>query len=232
MAREAKSTHQDVQERDRRVEEVYAYHREDPFMSTPAYVSQNRDELAQDFFAWLGTIDADSGAADALPMWEVSKFGAELEPVAHGIMRFAVKCGLSKGPKLPDPQWPSVAIRVATEAAASKLPVNPLKDTTALELVTALCVDGGLAKPKGVVVRKMPEVEPTLPYRDSDDDAPLPEWAKPKADPIPHCADCNAWHPVGECPAVIPDAVDEPSLPRELDGDADVWEATDEDVPF
>lgn len=79
-----------------RLEERYSYRRDtdatgESGLSTVAYVSAYRDELAQEFFRWWETQPERQRADAALVTWESLRFGATLERAAHGVLWFAVR---------------------------------------------------------------------------------------------------------------------------------------------
>lgn len=85
-------------DRDRRLEEAYAYDRQGE-RSTLAFVSVYRDDLAEEFFDWRAReYDArrttGEGIFDGLRRWEVSRFGSQLDNGPHGVLLFAVRCKL------------------------------------------------------------------------------------------------------------------------------------------
>lgn len=85
------------EERDAALERRYSFDREGE-RSALAYISRHAPELVEAFFAWLRDGHATGDALADLPTWERERFGAELEPAAHGIMRFEVRRALG-GPR-------------------------------------------------------------------------------------------------------------------------------------
>lgn len=80
-------------ERDQALEGRYDYEMGEA-SSTVAFVSDHRDELVVDFFAWRRRNPAIDGLWEAVARWEEMRFGARLEPAAHGILAFGIRLKL------------------------------------------------------------------------------------------------------------------------------------------
>jgi hypothetical protein len=97
MTNRARATRQDRASRNRGLEAGYHLERAagDERLSVLAIVTRDQDELAKEF---LGTLQGDLFGTpserdkEALLLgWEERRFGRQLEPAAHGILRGAVR---------------------------------------------------------------------------------------------------------------------------------------------
>lgn len=80
------------EDRDIRLERRYVFDRgADDDLSVGAIVSRDREELAHAFMAWYRENRNGEDWTTCLPRWEAMRFGAMLEPSAHGMLRFAVR---------------------------------------------------------------------------------------------------------------------------------------------
>ena len=79
-------------------------------LSTVAWVSSNQAELAKEFWEWRRGFAHIPEWPDALRLWEGTKFGNQLEPCAHALLRFACRQLIAKGPESrPDPKRPQLS---------------------------------------------------------------------------------------------------------------------------
>ncbi len=91
----------DQRQRDEALDREFRFHRDpaDRFISVLAIVTRDADELAKEFVASLygqgGLFEAaaptEHHVEAALLAWERGRFGRELEPTAHGVLRLAVR---------------------------------------------------------------------------------------------------------------------------------------------
>lgn len=96
-------------ERDEALESRYDFDHEG-LPSVLAYVDANTDALVEQFFAWRRRQTFAEPLADELVSFERMRFGLELYPAAHGLLRFAVRCKLDPkdgGRVMPAAKQPS-----------------------------------------------------------------------------------------------------------------------------
>lgn len=125
-------------DRDAFLEQTYTYDRSG-YPNTLAFVAGEQEPLVRAFHASWEGIEDDPKAA--LLRFEVDKFGAALEPQAHGILAFAVKRSMRKG---------------VPELRRAKVP--PRKEgEPSLEYLVRICrANGWPAAPAAEVLRSMP----------------------------------------------------------------------------
>lgn len=76
------------EERDAALEADYRYTEHDEWPSTLAFVWVHAEELRDEFFRWWEKCGGEW--QDQLRRWEVKRFGNQLEPGAHAIIRWRV----------------------------------------------------------------------------------------------------------------------------------------------
>ncbi len=172
-----------AEERDQADEDRYTWrgvYSEDAHLSTPAYVSLHRDQLALAFFDALKDMPSQQGPPgplqDSLYTWEVMRFGATLCDAAHQMLWFAVR-RLYKHGKL-DTFWPTEGMRLDMEKITHYHPQRP--DEKPSEYVVRIGVLGGLMEPppkSTVLAKAIDGEEQRLPYKDPPEGKPA--WAHP-----------------------------------------------------
>jgi len=177
-----------AQDRDARLEGSYTFHRNYPYESLTAYVSVERDTIAQAFFDWSSKGQAFGGAVsanDQITQFEEERFGRALEPVAHAMLAFAIRAQRDHMRRPDDSVFPSEDAREAVEAVVLALP--PIDGEGMEDKLRRIAVASGLMlpeepkRPLAHILRRVPEApvppeqrEVRLPYRDADNDATTP----------------------------------------------------------
>ena len=176
-----------AQDRDARLEGSYTFHRNYPYESLTAYVSVERDTIAQAFFDWTSKGQAFGAGStnEQITQFEEERFGRALEPVAHAMLAFAIRAQREHMRRPDDSVFPSEEAREAVEAVVLALP--PIEGEGMEDKLRRIAVASGLMlpeepkRPLAHILRRVPEApvppeqrEVRLPYRDSDNDAPTP----------------------------------------------------------
>lgn len=98
VTQRGRANHQDELSRNRTLEQGYHFHRDpdDARLSVLAIVTRDQDEFAQEFQKTLAQGDlfgtpTERDVEALLLVWEERRFGRQLEPAAHGILRGAVR---------------------------------------------------------------------------------------------------------------------------------------------
>lgn len=149
-----------AQDRDQDLEASYHFHKDHPGESLVAHVSSNREALALAYFDWAAKDQAfqmDS-LDERVTSFEEDRFSRALEPVAHGMLMFAIKARASHHKRPADCLFASEEQREQIEAEALKIEDIPGEGMEAR--LTRIAVASGLMRPpKGSpapIVKEMP----------------------------------------------------------------------------
>ena len=108
-----------AEERDAYLESSYSYPEHDDWPSTLVFVWVHAEELRDAFLRWWEL--SPGGHDEQLRRWEVSRFGTQLEPAAHAIVRWRVIRtidGIRKRGREPRVLYESLTERLTWEYAA------------------------------------------------------------------------------------------------------------------